>query len=440
MSPNSTAASRAGRDLRLNELPYLALLLEQIEQQLRRYSELGMLSVTLLDQRDRNAGDGWEHYQSILEEMSIFLTRFSRRGLRSTDSVLEPVIAGNSFVILLAPPRDDRSLDHTDLESVRNRLLRDVTTHLERTMPRAALERFAIYVGAAHLHHDAAVDCRRIIYRGLEEAIADAMTQREREGLHRVRHVQRILRCGQVRTVYQPVVDILDKRVIGYEALTRLLQNEFRTPDQLFKAAHESGALWPLERLCRSRALENLPSREPEQLLFLNIEPDSMHDPQLRAPDFLKQMELAGLGPTDVVLEVTEHAAVRDFAALRRVLEQLRALGFRLAMDDVGSGYAGLKSIAEMKPDYLKIDMSLVRDLHLHPIKRELIATIRRFSESTGIAIIAEGVESEAELESLSDVGVRCAQGFLFAEPDSPPRSPDWESLESSTSSDTMDR
>jgi EAL domain-containing protein (putative c-di-GMP-specific phosphodiesterase class I) len=139
------------------------------------------------------------------------------------------------------------------------------------------------------------------------------------------------------------------------------------------------------------------------------------------------------------VFEVTEHAAVRDFASLRRVLEEIRAVGFRLAMDDVGSGYAGLQTIAEIRPDFLKIDMSLVRDLHLDPIKRELISTILRFSESTGIAIVAEGVESEAELVSLADTGVRCAQGFLFAEPDSPPRAPDWGQFEDRSSSDADD-
>ena len=216
-------------------------------------------------------------------------------------------------------------------------------------------------------------------------------------------------------------------------------REEFRSPDQLFRAAHESGALWSLERLCRRRALETLPPLEPDQLLFLNIEPDSMFDPQLRDTAFLEQMEAAGLAPSRVVFEVTEHAAVRDFASLRRVLEEIRAVGFRLAMDDVGSGYAGLQTIAEIRPDFLKIDMSLVRDLHLDPIKRELISTILRFSESTGIAIVAEGVESEAELVSLADTGVRCAQGFLFAEPDSPPRAPDWEQFEDRSPSDADD-
>ena len=422
-----------------DELPALGLQLEQIESYLASDGQIGMLSVTLLGQGEGDTDDAWNHYQTILDEISTFLPEFSRRALRRSDRLLEPVISGNSFVVLLTPPRDDRSFNRTDLASVRNRLLRDLNGHLSRTMPRPALERFQAYVGASLVRHDSSIDGRLIIYRGVEEAIADAMQQREREERQRNVYLRRILRGGQVRAVYQPIVDLVERRVIGYEALTRLKREGFRSPDQLFRVAHESGALWTLERLCRQRALETLPPLEEDQLLFLNIEPDSMFDPQLRDAAFLRQMKDAGLAPRRVVLEVTEHAAVRDFASLRRVLEEIRAMGFRLAMDDVGSGYAGLQSIAEIRPDFLKIDMSLVRDLHLNAIKRELITTIRRFSEKTGIAIVAEGVESEAELASLANVGVRCAQGFLFAEPDCPPRTPDWERLEDAVPTDEND-
>jgi EAL domain-containing protein (putative c-di-GMP-specific phosphodiesterase class I) len=166
-----------------------------------------------------------------------------------------------------------------------------------------------------------------------------------------------------------------------------------------------------------------------EQMLFLNIEPDSIFDPHLRKSKFLRWVAKAGLDPRRLVLEITEHTAIRDFESFRRTLDEVRALGFKLAMDDVGAGYAGLQAIAEMRPDYIKVDMTLVRDIHLDNIKRELIETIRRFTDSTGIILIAEGVECRAELESLTRAGVRCAQGYLFAKPDSPPRQPVWQSL-----------
>jgi EAL domain-containing protein (putative c-di-GMP-specific phosphodiesterase class I) len=222
---------------------------------------------------------------------------------------------------------------------------------------------------------------------------------------------------------------MVERRVIGFEALTRPPQKQFSSPELLFKTAHREGVLWPLERICRRHALENLPPLTDGQLLFLNTEPESIFDPALRESTFIRQMKQAGLDPNHLVLEVTEHAAVEDFASLRRALDEIRSMGFLLAMDDVGSGYAGLQAIAEMRPDYLKIDMTLVRGMHLDPFKRELIATIRRFADSTGIVLVAEGVEQIAELESLAEVGVRCAQGYLFARPGSPPGQPDWDWL-----------
>ncbi|PYT36701.1 MAG: hypothetical protein DMF52_05910 [Acidobacteria bacterium] len=117
---------------------------------------------------------------------------------------------------------------------------------------------------------------------------------------------------------------------------------------------------------------------------------------------------------------MTEHSAVRDFTSLRQLLSYLQFHGFRLAVDDVGSGYSGLKSIAEIKPDFIKIDMALIRDIHLHPIKQDLTGTIARFSTSSGITLIAEGVEGSEELRCLQAIGVRYAQGFLFARPGPP--------------------
>ncbi len=107
------------------------------------------------------------------------------------------------------------------------------------------------------------------------------------------------------------------------------------------------------------------------------------------------------------MLEVTEHAAVRDMAQFRQELDRHRAVGFHVAMDDVGSGYAGLQTIAEIAPDYLKIDMTLVRDLHRDPMKRELIATIRRFTDATGSTLVAEGVECADRTGRLADRGRR---------------------------------
>jgi EAL domain-containing protein (putative c-di-GMP-specific phosphodiesterase class I) len=408
------------------ELPNLAVLLDRIREQLVRHGELGLLSITVLSRDPGELRDCWEEYEATLGEISRFLTRYADKRMRRTDMLLDPVVAGNTFVVLFGPPREGRSLDLTDIAPLRYRLTRRLKARLRRALSLAAQARYGVYVGSAVMRHDPDVDPRRIIYRCLEEGLADALGRRKREARRHAAQLRRVLDDGQLRMVYQPLVDTVDRRVIGFEALTRLPFAQFANPELLFKVAQEHRALWAVERLCRRRALEQLPALERSQLLFLNTEPDSFHDPELRRQGFLQQLARRNLDPGQVVLEITEHAAVKDFAAMRRALEQVRAVGYRLAMDDVGSGYAGLQAIAEIRPDYLKVDMSLVRNLHRDPIKRELIETIRRFGDSTGITLVAEGVESPEEAASLADAGVRCAQGYLYARPDSPPSPPDW--------------
>jgi EAL domain-containing protein (putative c-di-GMP-specific phosphodiesterase class I) len=377
----------------LPELPSLAVILGQIQDYLTSEGQLGLLSITVLGREGEHDSDRWAHYEASLHEISVFLRRYAGRRMRRSDILLDPIVAGNTFVVLLGPPREDRKLNRTDVVRVRHRLLRGLKTHLRRNLPQPAVDRYGVYVGGALVRHDPAVEGSRIIYHGLEQAFADALGQRKREVRRHTLQLQRLLRTEQITTVYQPLVNVFERRVIGYEALTRMPNRQFPTPESLFKIAYENGALWAVERLCRKRALENAPEITAGQRL-------------------------------------TEHAAVKDFAAMRRTLDAVRSVGFQLAMDDVGSGYAGLQAIAEIQPDYLKVDMSLVRNLHRDPIKRELIETIRRFSDSTGITLVAEGVESAEELETLALVGVRCAQGYLFAKPDSPPKKPDWELVE----------
>jgi EAL domain-containing protein (putative c-di-GMP-specific phosphodiesterase class I) len=427
MNSTKTPTRESQGAAELQRLPNLDVLLGKIEEELTDREGLGILSITVVRRRECVGEDSWEAYESILREITFFLSKFQQRRMRRTDTLLEPSLSGNTFVILLDRPREDRPLSMADISRVRNRLLRSISAHIGRRLSHTITERFGIFVGGTLMHHEPAADSRRMIYRSLEEAIANAMTRQEEEERQHAVHLREILRSGRIDIVYQPVVEVVERRIMGFEALTRLPQRQFDSPDLLFKVANENGSLWALERLCRRKALESLPPLDKRQMLFLNIEPDSFFDPQLRKRKFLRWIERAGLDPHRLVLEVTEHAAIADFDLFRRKLVEIRSLGFQLAMDDVGAGYAGLQAITAIRPDFIKVDMTLVRDMHLDLIKRELIETIRRFTDSTGIVMIAEGVESRAELESLTRAGVRCAQGYLFAKPDSPPRQPRWQ-------------
>ena len=410
-------------------LPRLETILDSAGRRLSSRGAIGLISVTVLQRKQAERGTGWQGYDVIFQEIGSFLRIYHSKRMRREDRLFEPSLNGNAFALLIEPPRDGRELDAGSLARVCARIKRGLKTHLTRCLPSDVGECFGSYVGAAIARTHDGIPFERVVHRALEESFADALREKEREGLRRSVHLARVIQLGLVRSVYQPVVDIVDRRVVGFEALTRVGSGRFENVETLFKAAEANDALWSLERLCRRKALECVPVLESDQLLFLNIEPESAHDPQLTGPQFLDGLAAAGLSPHQVVLELTEHSAIRDFAAFRRTLETFRGLGFRLALDDVGAGYAGLQAIAEITPDFIKADMHLVRGVHTSAIKRELIDTMQRFSASTGITLVAEGVESSEELAALIDVGVRCAQGYLFARPDAPAPSPDWTSV-----------
>lgn len=404
----------------LTDLPTVSLLLGRIRRLLRRSRQLGLLSISVLQSERADPGRTFEGYESFLRSVAAFLAEIKRVALRRDDYLSEVMISGNAFVILLEPPRGDHQVSYADLDRVRQRVAARLERHIGSRLPSHLHDRFGIHVGCAVLTQDPALRFERLVYSALEHAFTDALQQRKQAQREAAMRLREILRTRAVTTAYQPVVDLQERRILGYEALTRVESRTFEGPEQLFQAAYDNDAVWSLEQICRDRAIRGARGLPADQLLFLNIEPDTIHDPALRAQATFDLLRRSGLQAGQVVLEMTEHAAVRDFSHLRQVLNYFQFHGFRLAIDDVGSGYSGLKSIAEIRPDFIKIDMGLIRDLHRHSIKQDLVATIVRFCASSGITLVAEGVEAAEELACLRSLGVRYAQGYLFARPGPP--------------------
>jgi EAL domain-containing protein (putative c-di-GMP-specific phosphodiesterase class I) len=404
----------------VTDLPTVPLLLGRIRRMLRESRQLGLLSISILQSERAAQSLGWEAYESLVRDVAGFLVEIKRIALRREDYVSEVMISGNAFVILLSPPRGSHQVSYPDLDKVRRRIGAKLGRFMRDRLPPEAQDRFGLFLGCAVLTQDASPRFERSVYAALEEAFTDSLQQRKRQQRRDALRLKEVIRSEAVRIVYQPVVDLSERRIIGFEALTRITNRSFAGPDRLFKAAHEHDTLWTLERLCRDNAIRGAHGLQPDQMLFLNMEPDSIHDPALRSEATFDLIREAGLKPTQIVLEMTEHQAVRDPVMFRQMLNHLQFQGFRLAVDDVGSGYSGLRSIADLKPDFIKIDMALIRDIHRDPIKQDLTGTIARFSASSGLTLIAEGVETRDELRCLRTIGVRYMQGFLFARPAPP--------------------
>lgn len=206
----------------------------------------------------------------------------------------------------------------------------------------------------------------------------------------------------QFRPVFQPFVNLATGEVVGYEALTRF--DDGTRPDQRFEEAHQGGLGCDLEVACAAAALEAARNLPPGRFLSINFSPDTLLNGS--AARCVEGSE------REIVIEITEHAEIHNYPELKRALGAIAACKF--AVDDAGVGYTSLKHIIELAPNYVKLDISLVRDMDHDPVRQAMVAGMCHFASQSGTVIIAEGVETESELEALKSLGVTLAEGSLL--------------------------
>jgi EAL domain-containing protein (putative c-di-GMP-specific phosphodiesterase class I) len=238
-----------------------------------------------------------------------------------------------------------------------------------------------------------------------EEQTRSALQQQQAEA--RVRHV---LAEGGPRIVFQPVFTLSSGVLEGYEALSRFEGAPQRSPDLWFADAAAAGLSTELELCAIDKALA-LAAQLPQQtFVSVNLSPSTVSADRTSA-------SVAAIPPDRLVLEITEHAAVADYAVLKESLRSLRRRGIRLAIDDAGAGYSGLNHIIELVPEFIKLDLFLTRGIESDAVKRALAAALVSFARQVGACLIAEGVETAAELGVLEELGIQCAQGFYLGQP-----------------------
>lgn len=224
--------------------------------------------------------------------------------------------------------------------------------------------------------------------------------------------ISRILDDGSLRMALQPVVDLGTSSVDGYEALARFPGDSGWTPDRWFLAAEEAGMGVALESAAVHAALTLLPRIPSRCTLAINVSASA-----LLSSSSIPAM-LAGADAPRLILELTEHAPIGDPEHLRWVLTRMRRTGVRVAVDDAGSGYAGLERILSLHPEVLKLDRSLVQDVARDPARQAMCEAMVGFTERTGSGLVAEGVETEEDADMLRAIGVSHVQGYYFGRPE----------------------
>jgi EAL domain-containing protein (putative c-di-GMP-specific phosphodiesterase class I) len=248
----------------------------------------------------------------------------------------------------------------------------------------------------------------KALRRGTRLLPGRSITPEDDEGLPGAGEVRAILDAAAVRVALQPVIELPTGAVVGSEALSRF---GGRVPtDRWFKAASKYGFGDELERLCLGTALALLPTLPPDHFLAVNISPAALADEGVLA--LLEASQLSR-----VVVEITEHEAVENYALTRVVLGRLRAAGARIAVDDTGAGFASLRHVLMLQPDVIKLDLSLTRDVDVDRRQQALVRAVTAFSAQVGATVLAEGVETQAQLDTLREIGVQLGQGWHLGVP-----------------------
>ena len=220
---------------------------------------------------------------------------------------------------------------------------------------------------------------------------------------------------GSLWVAYQPIVHAVDGRIAAHEALVRSAESVFPDPGALFDAAERLGRVADVGRAVRQSVAALLGSAPPGRQVFVNLHAQDLVDERLYGAS-----EALSKSAGSVVLEITERVALDDVPDVRGRIAALRKLGYRIAIDDLGAGYAGLNSFAALEPDVAKLDLALVRGVDHEPVKRRIVSSMTSLCKDLGIVVVAEGVETQAERDTLVALGCDLLQGFFFGRPAAP--------------------
>ncbi|MFP4169236.1 MAG: GGDEF domain-containing protein [Desulfonatronovibrionaceae bacterium] len=286
-------------------------------------------------------------------------------------------------------------------------------------------QKMKFVIGHARLDLSHGASSKDTEYIAAAEAQKHARTRNSLRQLAVLKEFREILANKDLRIVYQPIMDLKKGRIYGWEALTRGPENsQFSSPLALFDFAEEEGKLFELETITRELAIKNCGQLREGSKLFLNIHPNTLADPSFQSGRTLQLLKEQGMHPSDIVFEVTEKHSLKDLSVFHRTLNHYRNQGYQIAVDDVGAGYSGLYRIAEIRPDILKIDRDLIRDINTHPAKRALMEAFISFANHIEATVIAEGIETDMQLRALMEMGFHCGQGYYLGHPVAPKEHP----------------
>jgi diguanylate cyclase (GGDEF)-like protein len=346
-----------------------------------------------------------ELFGTLKQQRSLYLfSHFESRG-------------GDDFVVYLVPKKNAP----WDLTKVVEQWVLPLEERFNHRIRKLVNEKIKLRSGLARCSNEVGRSTEDLLYVAVKEAFLLNKSEPDPHFFARRAEINHLIKEPDtyLKIAFQPIIETQSGKVFGFEALTRLPSSTcFNNIADLFPFAEKLGQLFPLETLCRRQAISAFPTiTQNKEILFININPQVLIDPKFASGHTRKLLTKKDLVPANVVLEITERSAIEDFSTFRAALNHYRKQGYLIALDDVGAGYSSLQSVAELHPDFLKVDRSLIQGVNADPVKWALLETFVTFSKRIGCRIISNGVKTAEEMRTVVQLGVDYVQGFFVAEP-----------------------
>ena len=354
-------------------------------------------------------------HRRALEAFHALVREGCGSDLEEADLVVGGSANPDELAIMFFRPRSDDSFYRERLPELTRRLLDKIASDGQKIV--YPYERDAPYfpIGHTTVFHNPGLGTDRQICEGSERARRDAALNEAIARRERHKLFEDLVLAEDVAILYEPIVNLTTREVLGYEALVRgPYKSEFHSPDRLFQLAKETGLVFELDCLCRRTALRGARGLEAGRKLFLNCLPSAIHDPAFRGEVLQKTLQDLRLRPEDMVFEISERESIDNFPIFREISDHYKELGFQIALDDTGVAYGSLEAVMELSPDFIKVDLSLVRGIDSDPPRQELLRALHAVAGKLGGQIIAEGIETTEELETIQGLGIPYGQGYLF--------------------------
>jgi EAL domain-containing protein (putative c-di-GMP-specific phosphodiesterase class I) len=399
--------------------------LERIKSMLKTVGSLAVLFVDAAWMNRIEQLFGRRVYGEVLKSLIEVLLAMQGREIRAEDLISVYGIEGEQFLIFLSRKREDRGFYSSDLESLAHRVADHLNRQLINTVQPFLTVRPKITVGHAIALYNPLIQEERQIYKLLEDAKQMAHYQRFRHEMKNKEKIQELILKESISTHFQPIVSIENFNLLGYETLSRgPAGTDYEAPSHLFEMAHEADLGFELDRVCRRKAFSNASVVQPEYRLFVNCLASAVHDPDFRGDSLEPLLGGRKIPASRIVMEISERDAIRNYEMFRKAADAYRQMGFGIAVDDIGTGYSSLETVVELCPDFIKLDIAMVRKIDQNQIKQELIQAILRLAGSMNSKVIAEGIETNEELQTLVRLKVPYGQGFLIGQPGPNPIEP----------------